>query len=147
MAEKQTKSENDKPEQPKRRVTAAVSRVSIADKGESGRGLLPTVVDAGSNLSLKVADTVFAVAHDARSEVFGLVGRGLDLVEDTQDVVIGLLRSTLHRVDSLSFDALDAGEHITAAALTLGKKTGDDVAKVVNTTAQALTTDEMKKAA
>jgi hypothetical protein len=144
MAEKQTKSEND---QPKRRVTAAVTRVSIADKGESGRGLLPTVVDAGSTLSLKVADTVFAVAHDARSEVFTLVGRGLDLVEDTQDVVIGLLRSTLHRVDSLSFEALDAGENVTAAALTLGKKTGDDVAKVANTTAQALTTDDMKKAA
>ena len=105
---------------------------------EPDRGLLQTVVGAGSDLTARAAEAAFGALRDLQSEAFTRTSSALDFVDETQQGFISVVRRVVARVDHLTLACIGAGETITASVVRTGKGTTEGAVDLVGRTADAV---------
>jgi hypothetical protein len=107
----------------------AEGKVGKTDLKTAGgeHGLVGSWVSQGADLAERTAGTCFGIVRDVRIEINQRILGTLQLVENTQQGVIKLLRAIDERIDKLAGDTIDAGESITLGVIRTIGDTGHGV--------------------
>lgn len=101
-------------------------------------GLIGQWVELGAGLFGRAIGTGFGALQDVRAEVAVRVGATLDWVDGSQQGTLRLLRSIHHRIDELSKETLEAGEHALTGLVHGVRTTSDEATKFASRAAAVL---------
>lgn len=104
---------------------------------EAERGFFPTLVQVGSDLATRSAESGFGALRDLHGEMFTRTSSTIDFVDELQQGALAIVRRLVARVDHLSLAAIGAGEQLTSSALRGGKHTTEGVAELVSRASDA----------
>jgi len=92
-------------------------------------GLIGQWVALGTGLVSRTIGTGFGILQDVRTEIAARVGATIDWVDSSQQGTIRLLRSIHQRIDTLSKETFDAGEHALTGVVSGVRSTSDEATR------------------
>jgi hypothetical protein len=108
----------------------------LAERGRAG--LIGQWVALSTGLAGRVIGTSFGILQDVRAEVAQRVFATIEWVDTSQQGTLRLVRSVCQRVDALSKDVLDTGEHAFSGVVHGVRATSDEATRFASRAASVL---------
>jgi hypothetical protein len=99
----------------------------LSDRGRTG--LIGQWVALGTGLVGRAIGTGFGILQDVRAEVAERITATIDWVDGSQQGTLRLVRTIHHRIDALSKEALEAGEHALTGVVHGVRATSDEATR------------------